>query len=606
MALVLNSQVNGLGVIRSLGMKGVSVLALDPDPLAVGMHSKYVKGRVVCPEPLHQEEAFVNLLISIGKEMEVPGILFPTTDAYVVAVVRSKAKLEKYYRIPFSPWEIIKEIVDKEHQYKKAKKAGIPIPITFFPKGINDVRTIGKNITYPVILKPAYSHPFVVKYPIKAVKVNSDKELLEKYQKYTLAGHKMLIQEIIEGNANRLHAFCSYVNKHGEFIAIFTSRKLEQYPPDFGMGTVFESVDEPRIVELGTRLLKIFNYYGISSSEFKLDPKDGQFKLMELNPRTTRCSSLSTECGVNFPYIAYQDMLGKKSTRASLSYNTRWVFVEQRLFKQGKIAFIGQKMKPPLRHRKCIYAIFSSNDPIPELVYLYAILYRRIKKGLKRAQEELSRTGSIYLWYAKCRCYIKTKGFLAFLGRIFIHIIEIFVKYRKAIIFEKDLSDKPMPASLRRDITIKIATIDDVDELQRLTQPDSPKIILDRFSKDEICFVAKIGSQIVHQNWVSFNYDFIHILDKKFSLREGEAYVYGAYTSSKFRGRNIYPTVVNKVIRYLREKGYKKLYFLVDLKIHPSVKAYKRIFGTERGKVISYTRVLVFRIYRCRTMEEEI
>jgi predicted ATP-grasp superfamily ATP-dependent carboligase len=88
-ALVLNSQVNGLGVIRSLGMKEVPVLALDPDPFAVGMHSRYVKEKAVCPDPLHNEEAFVNLLISIGKEMNVPGILFPTTDAYVVAVVNS-------------------------------------------------------------------------------------------------------------------------------------------------------------------------------------------------------------------------------------------------------------------------------------------------------------------------------------------------------------------------------------------------------------------------------------------------------------------------------------------------------------------------------------
>lgn len=380
-ALVLNSQVSGLGVIRSLGMKGISVLALDHDPLAIGLYSRYVKRKVICPDPLRQEEAFVNLLISVGKEMDVPGILFPTTDAYVVAVVRSRAELEKYYQIPFSPWKAIKEIVDKEHQYKKAMKADIPIPKSYFPKDYQETKQIGKEIGYPVILKPAYSHPFVIKYIIKAVKVNSCKELIEKYQKYTSAGHKMIIQEIIEGDADRLYEFVSYANSKGEPIAIFVGRKLEQYPPDFGSGTVFESVDEPRIVELGTQLLKAFNYHGISFSEFKLDPKDDQFKLMEFNPRITHCNSLSTECGVNLPYIAYQDARGYNQNTIILPdrYGIKWVHPEMGLFKRKKIIYYGKYGLP--RPKKLVYAIFSFDDPMPDFFFFIGSLYRRVKRG---------------------------------------------------------------------------------------------------------------------------------------------------------------------------------------------------------------------------------
>ena len=40
---------------------------------------------------------------------------------------------------------------------------------------------------------------------------------------------------------------------------------------------------EPEVEPLGFRLLKSMGYHGIASVEFKRDPRDGQFKLMEVN-----------------------------------------------------------------------------------------------------------------------------------------------------------------------------------------------------------------------------------------------------------------------------------------------------------------------------------
>ena len=384
-ALVMNCWVSGLGVIRSLGVKGVPVLALDPDPLAIGLYSKYAR-KIICPDPLGSEETFVEFLIDIGKRLPIRGMLFPTADAYVVAIAKARDKLENYYRIPFSPWEVIKEIVDKETQYKKAMEAGIPVPKTFFPKSVSDVRKIGTTLQYPVILKPAYSHPFVLKHRIKAVKVDSLEELIKKYEIYTSAGHKMLIQEIVGGDADELYEFLSYTNMQGEPLAIFVQRKLEQYPPDFGTGTVFESVNEPRIVELGLRLLKAFGYCGISFSEFKRDPADGQFKLMELNPRTTHCNSLSTACGINFPYIVYEDLLGKAVEKTNAfscgrrtglaSLGVRWIHLEERLFKQRKLTLRGDK-RGLSQDNRYVFGVFAFNDPLPQLVCLFRALYSR-------------------------------------------------------------------------------------------------------------------------------------------------------------------------------------------------------------------------------------
>ncbi|KPJ58680.1 MAG: hypothetical protein AMS15_07865 [Planctomycetes bacterium DG_23] len=398
-ALVMNSWVSGLGVVRSLGVKGVPILALDPDPWAFGLYSKYAR-RSICPDPLRSEEAFVDFLIDIGKRLPVRGILFPTADPYVVAIAKARDRLERYFWIPFSPWKIIREIVDKELQYKKAAKADIPIPETFFPKSKLEAEEIGKTIKYPVILKPAYSHPFVANYGIKAVKVNSRQELTREYEKYTSAGHKMLVQEIVGREGDELYEFFSYTDRAGEPVASFVQRKLEQFPADFGTGTVFESADEPEIVELGLKLLKAFGYYGISFSEFKRDPAapygrpvgaDGEFKLMELNPRTTHCNDLATACGVNFPHIVYEHLLGKAMEKTDAypcgrrtglaSLGVRWIHLEERLSKQRKI-LIRVGRRGASGNKRIIFAVFTSSDPVPELVYIFHAVYLRARNFL--------------------------------------------------------------------------------------------------------------------------------------------------------------------------------------------------------------------------------
>jgi predicted ATP-grasp superfamily ATP-dependent carboligase len=45
--------------------------------------------------------------------------------------------------------------------------------------------------------------------------------------------------------------------------------------------------------------------------EFKHDPRDGKFKLIEVNLRCGNRVGLAIDCGVDIPHIAYLDILGK-------------------------------------------------------------------------------------------------------------------------------------------------------------------------------------------------------------------------------------------------------------------------------------------------------
>jgi predicted ATP-grasp superfamily ATP-dependent carboligase len=57
------------------------------------------------------------------------------------------------------------------------------------------------------------------------------------------------------------------------------------------------------------KLIEPYNYAGFSEAEFKWDGRDGQYKLMEVNLRPVLQESLFTAAGVNFSYLAYQDLI---------------------------------------------------------------------------------------------------------------------------------------------------------------------------------------------------------------------------------------------------------------------------------------------------------
>jgi carbamoylphosphate synthase large subunit len=59
------------------------------------------------------------------------------------------------------------------------------------------------------------------------------------------------------------------------------------------------------------RLLRALRFHGISQVEFKRDPRDGRYKLMEVNPRLWQWHGLATATGVDLTRIAYLDLIGQ-------------------------------------------------------------------------------------------------------------------------------------------------------------------------------------------------------------------------------------------------------------------------------------------------------
>jgi D-aspartate ligase len=65
-------------------------------------------------------------------------------------------------------------------------------------------------------------------------------------------------------------------------------------------------MDVPILEELSQRFLRKIDYYGPVKLEYKPDPRDGRYKLLDVNARTCGYHSLGVSAGVDFSYMLFQ------------------------------------------------------------------------------------------------------------------------------------------------------------------------------------------------------------------------------------------------------------------------------------------------------------
>ncbi|MGH9444719.1 MAG: ATP-grasp domain-containing protein, partial [Terriglobia bacterium] len=128
-ALVIGGDYQGLGIVQSLGRRGVPVCVVD-DERSIARYSKYATYTAKMPD-LRDEQAVVAGLFQVGRRFGLKGwVLYPTRDETVAALSRHRSLLAEYFRVPTPQWDTIQWVWDKRNTYRRAKELGISFPRT--------------------------------------------------------------------------------------------------------------------------------------------------------------------------------------------------------------------------------------------------------------------------------------------------------------------------------------------------------------------------------------------------------------------------------------------------------------------------------------------
>ena len=242
----------------------------------IGFFSKYGH-RKICSRP-----KLIETLKTIGSQYCNNAIIFPTGDDFLDPIIKHRDDLSQYYHFPLPDNDLLKKILDKSEFYNLVKPLDVDIPKTWLCDDIDSL----DEIEFPCILKPAYGYKFREYFPNKKVIVVHEMSYLKKLLRYfSMAGLKMVIQEIVPGSDEKqISVAFIWIIIRCRLLRLFR-RKVRQNPIGYGVGTYVEPYQEDYLENKTKWLLSSIGYKGIAEVEFKYDERDRKYKLIEINPR---------------------------------------------------------------------------------------------------------------------------------------------------------------------------------------------------------------------------------------------------------------------------------------------------------------------------------
>lgn len=380
--LVIGGEHPGLGIARSLGRRGIPVYVID-DQYSVSTFSRYVK-RCIRVDELRDERRTVATLLEIGKRHGLKDwVIFPTRDETVAACSLNREELGDFFRVTTPAWDTVRWAWNKKNTYEMADRLGIACPQTFVPQCPEDLVALYPRL--PLAVKPAIKENFFYATGAKAWRAETPEQLQKIFARArgAVGTEDILVQEIIPGDGNCQFSYCAYF-RDGKAVGTLLAQRKRQHPREFGRAATYvESIELPEIEETSVRFLSEIGYNGLVEIEYKLDPRDGKFKLLDANARTWGFHALGRAAGVDFPYLQYADSLGMPIAPCRGRPGVGWLRCVTDLHTaatdlvQGHLG-IGAYFESLRRTRT--ESVFCASDPLPSLAELALLPYLVAKK----------------------------------------------------------------------------------------------------------------------------------------------------------------------------------------------------------------------------------
>lgn len=315
-----------LALVRALGREGIPVTVGSSETTSLAGSSRYCAKKVCYPSPLEHMEAFQASLFDEIRDGRYR-VLFPMTDVTMLLVAQKRKALAPLVRLPIPSADQIGLAQDKRHVVLLANQLGIACPETFWLRQGESLTDVARRVRYPVVIKPRFSRCLRNgKWVFGNVQYAHDPEALEAlYHESHRQIPDPLVQEKIEGEGRGVFLLVW----NGELKAAFCHRRLREKPPWGGVSVYRESIpSDDELVEKSFALLQALSWQGPAMVEFKLDRRDGQAKLMEVNGRFWGSLQLAIDAGINFPLLLYR-LVNEENVPAQFNYKvgvkSRWL-----------------------------------------------------------------------------------------------------------------------------------------------------------------------------------------------------------------------------------------------------------------------------------------
>ena len=318
----------------------------------------------------HNENEWLENILEISKNNDID-IVIPSTDEGFSLIVKNQTIFYKNnLNIPHLPnEETYEQTRDKWLFYRFLIENDLPTESALL-LGEKDNLQVDinalKNFTYPSLIKPASERGgFGITYLDSFNKFNAT------WGKITQNGYpgKYYMQGYIPGFDISMAVYC----RNGIIYEYAIHKSYSATENYFGPQRIMEFIDDKNLVSIAEKCLKELEWNGIACIDFRIDSRDNNPKIIELNPRFGQALLGWYSAGINFPLVLLLDAFDKPYPGMD--------------YKKIKYAHPKAQIKMLIKNifRKNISNTFnykgglnfSIRDPLPEIYFIFQKIFNR-------------------------------------------------------------------------------------------------------------------------------------------------------------------------------------------------------------------------------------
>lgn len=328
--VVVNGQLGALAIMRSLGPLGVPLYGVSNQLADPALRSRYCRERFALRFDEDHPKPYLDGLLSIGRKLGKRAVLIATSDETTQFVADNASALGEHFVFQNNSPRTIRQLASKREMFELATKHNVPTPDTRFPQKIEDVLAYAESGRFPVMLKGIYGNRLQQRTRKKMAIVQTPRELIDAYRSMEdPESPNLMIQELIPGGDDQVYIFNGYFDRQSECLVGYTGYKVRQFPVHVGCASLGECRWVDKVATTTTDFMKAIGYQGILDIGYRLDPRDGEYKVLDINPRVGQAFRLFvSENDHDVVKSLYLDLTGQEQPPASPSREGRRWMIE--------------------------------------------------------------------------------------------------------------------------------------------------------------------------------------------------------------------------------------------------------------------------------------
>jgi D-aspartate ligase len=303
---VLGKHITALGTLRALANRGIETYVVEDTDDVITRSRWYRRPSSVVPETADAAE-----LAQYLRALDIPrAVLIACGDRWTQAVAALPADARERFPASVASRDVVDTFIDKDRFRQLVDRVGLSAPRTVPIHSPADLDAAPKELVRTSFLKPTDSQRYAPRYGTKGYFVADLDDARAHVADAATAGITFMLQEWIPGDPSHTILLDGFVDRNGSIRGILARRRVRMDPPKLAntaCSVTIPLADVAGAVANVKQLLAAVDYRGIFNAEFKLDDRDGSWKIIEVNPRAFWMVGHVAKAGLDLPWMSYLD-----------------------------------------------------------------------------------------------------------------------------------------------------------------------------------------------------------------------------------------------------------------------------------------------------------